>query len=131
MRRKQRPSRAAEPDYVDDVPMSTVLSELRSENRRLRKNIALSRQVQSAMQERIDTMQGKQYFEAQDGVEQTKLRARVLKKWLTDSKSQIKVVFEASSVAEKRQIYKEKLRDHLDTWLFKHLAKRLHEKRAL
>ena len=59
MRRKQRnPSRAAEPDYVDDVPMSTVLSELRSENRRLRKNIALSRQVQSAMQERIDAMEG-------------------------------------------------------------------------
>ena len=60
MRRKQRnPSRAAEPDYVDDVPMSTVLSELRSENRRLRKNIALSRQVQSAMRERIDAMEGR------------------------------------------------------------------------
>ena len=58
MRRKQHPSRAAEPDYVDDVPMSTVVSELRSENRRLRKNIALSRQVQSAMQERIDAMEG-------------------------------------------------------------------------
>ena len=55
MRRKQRnPRRAADPIYVDDVPpMSTVLSELRSENTRLRKNIELSLQVQSAMQDRI------------------------------------------------------------------------------
>ena len=43
MRRKQRnPRRAADPIYVDDVPpMSTVLSELRSENTRLRKTIEL------------------------------------------------------------------------------------------
>lgn len=54
MRRKQRnPRRAADPIYVDDVPVSTVLSELRSENTRLRKNIELSLQVQSAMQDRI------------------------------------------------------------------------------
>jgi len=53
MRKQRNPSRAAEPNYVDDVPVSTVLSELRSENRRLRKNIELSLQVQSAMQDRI------------------------------------------------------------------------------
>ena len=43
MRRKQRnPRRAADPIYVDDVPVCTV-SELRSENTRLRRNIELLR----------------------------------------------------------------------------------------
>ena len=43
MRRKQRnPRRAADPIYVDDVPVCTV-SELRSENTRLRKTIELLR----------------------------------------------------------------------------------------
>ena len=43
MRRKQRnPRRAADPIYADDVPVCTV-SELRSENTRLRKTIELLR----------------------------------------------------------------------------------------
>lgn len=59
--RKQRnPSRAAEPSNVDDGPApaerARALSEvndLRSENERLKKNIALSLEVQSAMQDEI------------------------------------------------------------------------------
>ena len=59
--RKQRnPSRAAEPSNVDDGPApaerARALSEvndLRSENERLKKNIELSLEVQSAMQDEI------------------------------------------------------------------------------
>ena len=76
--------------------------------------------------------EGKQFFEAQDRAEQNKLRSQVLKKWLTDNsgKSQLAVDFVAASTAEKQQIYKEKLRDHLDVWLFKHLTKRLEDNRV-
>ena len=76
--------------------------------------------------------EGKRFFESQDKTEQNRLRSQVLKKWLTDNsgKSQIAMEFVGASTAEKQQIYKEKLRDHLDVWLFKHLTKRLEDNRV-
>lgn len=74
---------------------------------------------------------GRAYFNGVGPMEQKRLRSDVLKKWLKENAktSQIAKDFIAATALEKRQIYEGKLKEHLDTWLFKTLTMQLEKKR--
>ena len=76
--------------------------------------------------------EGRAYFESQTATLQKQMRGNVLKKWLDKNAktSQIARDFiKAGTPQEKRKLYEEKLKPHLDVWLFKQLQAQLETQR--
>lgn len=73
--------------------------------------------------------EGKTLFQGQRIGLQDSMRGHVLKKWLVEnsSESQIAMEFLAASPMDRRRIYRERLKDVLDVWLFKQLSKYMEE----
>ena len=82
--------------------------------------------------EEVDYSPGKNYFSTLPAQMQKQMRGDVLKKWLdTNAKSsQIAREFlKAKTPKDKKALYEEKLKPHLDVWLFKQLTAQMEKKR--
>jgi hypothetical protein len=80
----------------------------------------------------VDYSPGKNYFSTLPAQVQKQMRGDVLKKWLdTNAKtSQIAREFlKAKTPKDKKALYEEKLKPHLDVWLFKQMTAQMEKKR--
>ena len=76
--------------------------------------------------------EGRAYFEALSPVDQKTMRRDILKRWLEENKGKTAIANEFQSTEDaqvRRQIYVNKLKDHLDLHMFKSLTNQLRAQR--